>query len=154
MNRKGEFNVPIGSYVNPSFPSPEDLLDVQTVLQGVTIHEAPFEECEKWVSETAFVYFDPPYRPLSDTANFVSYSKGDFNDKDQERLAALFNTLDEMGAHLLLSNSDPKNTVPDDDFFDDLYSKFTIDRVQANRAINSNPDRRGAITELLVRNYS
>ena len=154
VNRKGEFNVPIGSYVNPSFPSPEDLLEVQTALQGVTIHEAPFEECEKWASETAFVYFDPPYRPLSDTANFVSYSKGDFNDKDQERLAALFHTLDGMGAHLLLSNSDPKNTVPDDDFFDDLYSKFTIDRVQANRAINSNPDRRGAITELLVRNYS
>ena len=154
VNRKGEFNVPIGSYVNPSFPSPEDLLEVQTALQGVTIHEAPFEECEKWVSETAFVYFDPPYRPLSDTANFVSYSKGDFNDKDQERLAALFHTLDGMGAHLLLSNSDPKNTVPDDDFFDDLYSKFTIDRVQANRAINSNPDRRGPITELLVRNYS
>jgi DNA adenine methylase len=153
VNRKGEFNVPIGSYVNPSFSTPEDLLEVQSALQGVTIHEAPFEECEKWVNDRTFVYFDPPYRPLSKTSHFVSYSKGDFNDKDQERLAALFHTLDGMGAQLLLSNSDPKNTVPDDDFFDDLYSKFMIDRVLANRAINSNPDRRGAITELLVRNY-
>ena len=154
VNRKGEFNVPIGSYVNPSFPRADDLLDVQSALQGVTIHNAPFEECAEWVGERTFVYFDPPYRPLSKTSHFVSYSKGDFNDQDQERLAALFCTLDGMGAQLLLSNSDPKNIVPDDDFFDDLYSGFTIDRVQANRAINSNPDGRGAITELLVRNYA
>ena len=153
VNRKGEFNVPIGSYVNPSFPSSEDLLEVQKALQGITIHEAPFEECESWVSKDSFVYFDPPYRPLSDTANFVSSAKGDFNDQDQERLATLFRELDQKGAKVLLSNSDPKNTVPEDDFFDDLYSGFTIDRVEANRAINSNPDRRGAITELLIRNY-
>ena len=153
VNRKGEFNVPIGSYVNPSFPGSEDLLEVQKALQGITIHEAPFEECESWVSKDSFVYFDPPYRPLSDTANFVSYAKGDFNDQDQERLATLFRELDQKGARVLLSNSDPKNTVPEDDFFDDLYSGFTIDRVEANRAINSNPDRRGAITELLIRNY-
>ena len=153
VNRKGEFIVPIGSYVNPSFPASEDLLEVQKALQGITIHEAPFEECESWVSKDSFVYFDPPYRPLSDTANFVSYAKGDFNDQDQERLATLFRELDQKGARVLLSNSDPKNTVPEDDFFDDLYSGFTIDRVEANRAINSNPDRRGAITELLIRNY-
>ena len=120
----------------------------------LVIHNAPFEECAEWVGERTFVYFDPPYRPLSKTSHFVSYSKGDFNDKDQERLAALFHTLDGMGAQLLLSNSDPKNTVPNDDFFDDLYSKFTIDRVEANRSINSNPDKRGAITELLIRNYT
>ena len=153
VNRKGEFNVPIGSYVNPSFPSSEGLLEVQKALQGIIIHEAPFEECESWVRKDSFVYFDPPYRPLSDTANFVSYAKGDFNDQDQERLATLFRELDQKGAKVLLSNSDPKNTVPEDDFFDDLYSGFTIDRVEANRAINSNPDRRGAITELLIRNY-
>ena len=153
VNRKGEFNVPIGSYLNPSFPRADDLLDVQSALQGVTIHNAPFEECADWVGERTFVYFDPPYRPLSKTSHFVSYSKDDFNDKDQERLAALFHTLDGMGAQLLLSNSDPKNTVPDDDFFDDLYSGFTIDRVQANRAINSIPSNRGKLTELLISNY-
>jgi len=153
VNRKGEFNVPIGSYVNPSFPNSEDLLEVQNALQGVTIHEAPFEECENWVSKDSFVYFDPPYRPLSDTAHFVSYSKDDFNDQDQERLATLFRDLDHKGAKLLLSNSDPKNTVPDDEFFDNLYSEFTIDRVSANRAINSKGLKRGPINELLIRNY-
>ncbi len=90
---------------------------------------------------------------MSDTAHFVSYSKDDFNDQDQKRLATLFRDLDQKGAKLLLSNSDPKNTVPEDEFFDNLYSGFTIDRVTANRAINSNPNRRGAITELLIRNY-
>lgn len=153
VNRKGEFNVPIGSYVNPSFPNSEDLLEVQKALQGVTIHLAPFEECESWVSKDSFVYFDPPYRPLSDTAHFVSYSKDDFNDQDQERLATLFRDLDQKGAKLLLSNSDPKNTVPDDEFFDSLYSEFTIDRVSANRAINSKGLKRGPINELLIRNY-
>ena len=153
VNSKGEFNVPIGSYVNPSFPSSESLLDVQRALQSVTIHEAPFEECENWIDETSFVYFDPPYRPLSATSHFVSYSKGDFNDEDQKRLATFFRTLDKTGAKLLLSNSDPKNTNPNDEFFDNLYSKFTIDRVSANRAINSKGLKRGPINELLIRNY-
>ena len=153
VNRKGEFNVPIGSYVNPSFQNSEDLLEVQKALQGVTIHLAPFEECESWVSKDSFVYFDPPYRPLSDTAHFVSYSKDDFNDQDQERLATLFRDLDQKGAKLLLSNSDPKNTVPDDEFFDNLYSGFDIRRISANRSINSIPDNRGPITELLISNY-
>ena len=153
VNSKGEFNVPIGSYVNPSFPSSEDLLEVQSALQSVTIHEAPFEECENWIDGTSFVYFDPPYRPLSATSHFVSYSKGDFNDEDQKRLATFFRTLDKTGAKLLLSNSDPKNTNPTDEFFDNLYSKFTIDRVSANRAINSKGLKRGPINELLIRNY-
>ena len=153
VNRKGEFNVPIGSYVNPSFPNSEDLLEVQKALQGVTIHLAPFEECESWVSKDSFVYFDPPYRPLSDTAHFVSYSKDDFNDQDQERLATLFKDLDQKGAKLLLSNSDPKNTVQDDKFFDNLYSGFNVQRISANRSINSVPKKRGKITELLISNY-
>ena len=153
VNRKGEFNVPIGSYVNPSFPNLEGLLEVQKALRGVTIHEAPFEECESWVNKDSFVYFDPPYRPLSETAHFVSYSKDDFDDQDQERLATLFRDLDQRGAKLLLSNSDPKNTVTDDEFFDNLYSGFNIQRISANRSINSIADNRGPITELLISNY-
>ncbi len=153
VNKKGEFNVPIGDYVRPSFPHSKDLLEVQRALQGVTIHEASFEECESWVSKDSFVYFDPPYRPLSDTAHFVSYSKDDFNDQDQERLATLFRDLDQKGAKILISNSDPKNTVPDDEFFDNLYSGFDIRRISANRSINSIPDNRGPITELLISNY-
>ena len=153
VNSKGEFNVPTGSYVRPSFPTKDDLMEVKKSLRGVIIHLAPFEQCVNWVNENTFVYFDPPYRPLSETANFVSYSKGDFDDDDQRSLAGVFRQLDEAGARLLLSNSDPKNTNPNDEFFDNLYSKFTIERVSANRAINSKGSKRGPINELLIRNY-
>jgi len=152
VNSKGEFNVPIGGYVNPSFPSPESLIQVHHALKNVKIHHGSFESCESWVDDKTFVYFDPPYRPLSESSSFVSYSVGDFDDDNQRKLAEVFRELDAKGARLLLSNSDPKNTVPDDDFFDDLFSGFNIDRVFANRAINSNPNKRGAITELLISN--
>ena len=153
VNRKGEFNVPIGSYVKPSFPSEDSLRSVHNVLQKVQINTIPFEECLPFVDGETFVYFDPPYRPLSESSSFVSYSKDDFNDEDQAKLSEFFRTLDSIGARLLLSNSDPKNTVPDDNFFDELYSGYKIERVSANRAINSNPEKRGPITELLISNY-
>ena len=153
VNRKGEFNVPIGNYKKPSFPKAENLLAVQKALENVTIHLSSFENCESWVDKYTFIYFDPPYRPLSDTSHFVSYSKGEFNDENQKQLAETFRSLDKKNIKLLLSNSDPKNTVPDDEFFDELYSGFNIQRVSANRAINSNPNKRGIITELLISNY-
>lgn len=153
VNRKGEFNVPIGNYKKPSFPKAENLLEVQKALENVTIRLSSFENCESWVDKSTFIYFDPPYRPLSDTSHFVSYSKGEFDDGNQKQLAHTFRTLDKQNVKLLLSNSDPKNTVVDDEFFDELYSGFNIQRVSANRAINSNPDRRGIITELLISNY-
>ena len=152
VNKSGQFNVPIGSYVSPSFPSEKELLDVQASLVGVNIHLSSFESCVQWVKGSTFVYFDPPYRPLSDTAHFISYSKGDFNDDDQRSLASVFRSLNDMGVALLLSNSDPTNTVTEDDFFDSLYDGFTIDRVLANRAINSKGNARGPITELLISN--
>jgi len=83
----------------------------------------------------------------------VSYSKEDFDDDDQRKLAGLFRRLDAKGARLLMSNSDPKNTNPDDDFFDDLYSRFRVERVMARRSINSVGGGRGEITEILVSNY-
>jgi len=153
VNRKGEFNVPIGNYKKPSFPKAENLLAVQKALENVTIHLSSFENCEFWVDKSTFIYFDPPYRPLSDTSHFVSYSKGEFDDENQKQLAHTFRSLDKNNVKLLLSNSDPKNTVADDEFFDELYSGFNIQRVSANRAINSNPDKRGNITELLISNY-
>ena len=152
VNSKGEFNVPIGSYKNPSFPSKQDLLEVQNALGKVTIHLGSFEECKEFIDEKTFVYFDPPYRPLSETSHFVSYTKGAFDDDDQKRLAAFVQEVNDAGAKFILSNSDPKNTVPDDEFFDDLYSGFKIDRILCNRAINSKASKRGAITELLIGN--
>jgi DNA adenine methylase len=153
LNRSGKFNVPTGRYKKPSFPSHESLREVHLALQGVTIHHGSFVECLNWIDADSFVYFDPPYRPLSKTSSFISYSKGDFNDDNQVELASLIKDLDKEKAKFLLSNSDPKNTVTDDEFFDELYSDFQIDRVFARRAINSNPDRRGKISELLIRNY-
>ena len=120
VNRKGEFNVPIGNYKKPSFPKAENLLEVQKVLENVTIRLSSFENCESWVDKSTFIYFDPPYRPLSDTSHFVSYSKGEFDDENQKQLAHTFRSLDKKNVKLLLSNSDPKNTVVDDEFFDDL----------------------------------
>ena len=153
LNRSGKFNVPTGRYKNPSFPSPESLKEVNQALQGVIIHHASYEKCLDWVNDKSFVYFDPPYRPLSKTSSFISYSKGDFNDDNQTELASLTKELHKKNVSFLLSNSDPKNTVKDDEFFDELYSDFKIDRVFASRAINSNPDRRGKISELLIKNY-
>ena len=153
LNRSGKFNVPTGRYKNPSFPSAESLKEVSHALQGVVIHHASYEKCLDWVDDKSFVYFDPPYRPLSKTSSFISYSKGDFDDDNQIELASLTKELHKKNVSFLLSNSDPKNTVKDDEFFDELYSDFKIDRVFASRAINSNPDRRGKISELLIKNY-
>ena len=153
LNRSGKFNVPTGRYKNPSFPSAESLKEVNQALKGVIIHHASYEKCLEWVDDKSFVYFDPPSRPLSKTSSFISYSKGDFNDDNQTELASLTKELHKKNVSFLLSNSDPKNTVKDDEFFDELYSDFRIDRVFASRAINSNPDRRGKISELLIKNY-
>jgi len=145
LNRSGKFNVPTGRYVKPSFPSSDALKAVHIALQGVNIHLGSYEECLKWVDKNSFVYFDPPYRPLSKASSFVSYSKGNFNDEHQVHLASVTKKLDINGVKFLLSNSDPKNTILEDDFFDELYDGFNIKRVFANRAINSNPDKRGII---------
>ncbi|MBT4920367.1 MAG: Dam family site-specific DNA-(adenine-N6)-methyltransferase, partial [Euryarchaeota archaeon] len=133
LNRKGEFNVPTGKYVNPSFPSNNDLIAVSKALSNVKIHLGAYDSAIDWIEGETLVYFDPPYRPLSKTSSFVSYSKGDFNDEDQNNLAEFCNTLNDRNVKFILSNSDPKNTVPDDDFFDDLYSNFTIQRIHAGR---------------------
>jgi len=153
VNRKGMFNVPCNYTKNPSFPTGEELLDVQKALEGVEIREGNYGICEEVVDEGSFVYFDPPYRPISDTSGFVSYSKDDFDDGDQRELSALYRRLDSTGARVMLSNSDPRNSDPEDGFFDELYSGFNIERVMARRSINSVGGGRGKITEILVTNY-
>jgi DNA adenine methylase len=100
-----------------------------------------------------FIYFDPPYRPLSTTSSFTKYSKGDFNDDDQKALARYFRKLDKEGYCLLLSNSNPKSTNPNDDFFEKLYKDYEIQKVLAKRHINSKANGRGKVSELLIKNY-
>lgn len=154
VNSSGKFNVPYGSYKNPTILDIDNIVKVSEALSNVTILNGDFSIIEKYVDEKTFVYFDPPYRPLSVTSSFTSYEKNDFNDEEQIRLANFYKYLhNEKHAKLMLSNSDPKNINENDDFFDILYKGFNIKRVEAKRAINSDRNGRGKITELLITNY-
>lgn len=153
VNSRNEFNVPAGRYKNPVILNEENLRNVSAALRNVEIVCGDFREALSFIDEKTFVYFDPPYRPLSTTASFTSYAKSDFNDDEQKALADFVRKVDAKGARFLLSNSDPKNTNPDDTFFDDLYAGFYIRRISASRMINSNAEKRGKINELLISNY-
>lgn len=153
VNLSGEFNVPHGDYKNANICDEDNLKEVHRVLQKAIIEKADFENCESYVNKETFVYFDPPYRPISKTSSFKSYSKNDFNDDEQERLARFFFKLNKMGAKLMLSNSDPKNFDPNDDFFEEHFFDFNLNRLNATRMINSNANKRGGISELLITNY-
>ena len=122
-------------------------------LQNTEIIWGDFTAADYYVTKDSFIYLDPPYRPLNQTSNFTSYSKGGFSDLDQQRLATHFQKWDQKGAYLMLSNSDPKNEDLNDHFFDNLYKGYKIERVPAKRYINCNAQKRGAINELIIRNY-
>jgi len=153
VNRNGGFNVPFGGYKNPDILNEENLREVAKVLRNTRIMMADFTGCREYVDDHTFVYFDPPYRPISQTSSFTSYSKDGFSEKDQHRLAVLFKELDAKGAKIMLSNSDPRNLDPHDMFFDDLFSEYTLERVPARRMINCNGTGRGNIDELIITNY-
>ena len=153
VNKKGEFNVPIGSYANPRILYENDLINASAALKNVEIIHGQYYESERYVDEKSFVYFDPPYRPLAKGASFTTYTKSGFNDTNQIQLANFFSSLSTRGARLMLSNSDPKNESKDDEFFDELYSPFHIQRVTTIHAINSHGKGRTPITEILVTNY-
>jgi len=153
VNSKGEFNVPFGKAKNPTICDANNLRALNKVLQKVTILNGDFEDVMKSVKGKSFFYFDPPYRPLTQSAAFTAYAKGGFNDDEQRRLARFCRKLDRSGHQWMLSNSDPHNVNPEDDFFEELYQGFDIKRVTASRAINSKGDGRGKIAELAIRNY-
>jgi len=153
VNRKGLFNVPMGSYKNPRICDTLNLINISKALQNVNIVCGDFELSNDFIDQNTFVYFDPPYRPISDTANFTAYSENLFDDSEQIRLAEFVKKIAGKGAKIMLSNSDPKNTSIDDCFFDNLYSMFKIKRIEANRMINCNGNSRGKINELLIVNY-
>ncbi len=153
VNKKGLFNVPIGSYKNPLICDEKNLRAVSEKLQNVEIVCGDFKKSSDFIDEHTFVYFDPPYRPLNATSGFTSYTETEFNDESQIELAEFINQMNKKGAKILASNSDPKNTNPEDNFFDDLYSGYNIIRTDAIRAINSNSNYRGKIKELLISNF-
>lgn len=152
VNKKGGFNVPMGAYKNPCICDEKNLINVSELLENVTIVCGDFKKSNDFIDDKTFVYFDPPYRPLTKTASFTSYTEFDFNDENQKELAEYALILKSKGAKVVLSNSDPKNTDEEDNFFDDIYSNFLITRVGANRMINSKSSARGKINELIITN--
>ncbi len=153
VNRNGEFNVPCGKYKNPTICDEDNLRNLALLIKNVVFQYGDYTKSEKYIDNNTFVYFDPPYRPLSITSGFTSYTKEDFNDENQRELAKYFRKLDEKDAKLMLSNSNPKNINKDDNFFEDIYKGFHINEIFAKRMINANSKGRGEISELLITNY-
>ena len=153
VNKKGLFNVPMGAYKNPLICDERNLRAVSEKLQKVTIVCGDYKESANFIDKKTFVYFDPPYRPITDTAGFTAYTENLFNDNEQIELARFVDDMHRKGAKIVISNSDPKNTNAEDDFFDTIYSAHNIKRVEAARTINCNSEARGKIKELLISNF-
>lgn len=153
VNSKGVFNVPKGSYKKPTICDKENLLNISKNLKNVNILCGDYKNCLSFIDKKTFVYIDPPYRPLSLTASFTAYSENLFNDSEQLRLGDFINRITKKSAKVILSNSDPKNTNKKDNFFDDMYKNYNIDRILAKRFINCDATKRSDITELIITNY-
>lgn len=157
VNAKGKFNVPFGRHQHPTICNAEVIKADSQVLNRVemVILNGDFGMTQKYMSDGYnFFYFDPPYRPLNATSSFNSYSKEDFNDDEQIRLRDYCAFLNENpNVKWMLSNADCSAKNPDDTFFEKIYADFSINRVYASRAINANPNKRGKLTELLIKNY-
>ncbi|MCA9533682.1 MAG: DNA adenine methylase [Myxococcales bacterium] len=147
VNQRGHFNVPAGRYKNPTILDPSGLLAASVALAHADVRQAGFEELLSSARPGDFVYFDPPYEPVSTTASFTGYARDGFSQDDQTRLRDVFKELHRRGCKLMLSNSD----VP---FIRELYGDFHISTIEAARAINSNGLRRGKVSEVVVRNYA
>lgn len=146
VNSQNKFNVPFGRYKNPMICNSEKLRAVSLALKNAEILHGDFERCLDFAKRGDFIYFDPPYQPLSRTSSFTSYTKNSFDEGDQKKLCKVFEKLDGQKCKVMLSNSDTP-------FIRKLYKKFKIETVFAKRAINCNGSGRGEITELVILNY-
>ena len=149
VNSKGGFNVPYGKYTNPLICDEDNLRKVSKALKNINIVHQDYKEVLKKAKKGDFIYFDPPYYPVSKTASFTSYTSESFLDKEQTELRDTFVELHKRGCFVMLSNSDTP-------FINKIYSGIKgvrISKVQAGRAINSDASKRGKISEVLVTNY-
>lgn len=153
VNKRGQFNVPFGKYKNPTICDAATIRKDSEVLRRVEILTGDFEDTFNLAEGNTLFYFDPPYRPLSDTSSFNDYTKDSFNDDSQVRLKEYCDRINQAGYKFMLSNSDGKGKNEADNFFDLLYGDYEIERVLASRNVNSNPSKRGKLTEILVHNY-
>ena len=146
VNKKGELNVPFGRYKNPNILDEPNIIAVSKALQKIKITLSDFEDTVKTAKARDFVYFDPPYAPITNTAKFTSYTKDGFENGEQERLAGVFQKLASDGVYVLESNS----SAP---VVSKLYTGFDKVVVQARRHINCEGDKRGNVNELLIKSY-
>ena len=154
VNSKGKFNVPHGRYTNPKICDEETLRADSAILQRVEILCGDFSQTGIYADDNVLYYFDPPYRPLTDTSAFTSYAKEGFDDTEQMRLRDFCEQISKHKSLFVASNSDPQNVDNEDNFFDHLYKRFSIKRVSAARMINSKGNGRGAISEIMISNVA
>lgn len=153
VNKNNIFNVPAGKYKKPKIYSLENISAITKALTHIDIIAGSYTNVYDFADEKTFIYFDPPYRPLTSTSSFTSYADNNFDDKEQILLADFIEKIEKKGAYILLSNSDPHNININDMFFDNLYRTKKINRIYASRMINSKGNNRGHISELLISNY-
>jgi len=149
VNASGAFNTPAGDYKKPVICDEANLLAVAHLLRNASIKKMGYAQALKNLPASSFVYLDPPYRPVSQTARFTAYDASAFGDAQQARLAEVCRRLHAQGLPFMLSNSDTA-----DGFFDALYKGFTIQRVPARRLINAHATKRGPVNEIVVTNYA
>ncbi|WP_051611801.1 DNA adenine methylase [Xylanibacter ruminicola] len=153
VNGKNLFNVPFGKYANPKICDEDNLRNDSALLQKVEILNGDYAETLQYLSERTFYYLDPPYKPISETSSFNSYSSMSFDDEQQIRLKGFCDAINAHNGKFMLSNSDPKSVDDTNTFFDDLYRDYNINRVLAKRNINAKGNKRGEINELLITNF-
>lgn len=158
LNKRGEFNVPLGNYKNPKICDVDNLNNVSKAIQNVEFFNISYSELEIDSSQNTFIYIDPPYRALPNTPSFTSYFNSEFGEDEQIKLAKWISKNSSSKVFVLISNSDPHNTDENDNFFAVNYAHLSpitnIQKVFAKRNINSNSKKRGQITELLIKNYN
>ena len=152
VNKKGEFNNSFNSAKSIKIDE-ANFRQLSQLFQNVTFIAGDYAESKKYIDQNTFIYFDPPYRPLLKTSGFTKYTKEGFTDNDQIKLCEFYKSLDNKNIKLMLSNSDPKNEDMTDNFFEELYKDFYINKVLVSRKINSKAKKNGKITELLITNY-
>ncbi len=146
VNSQNKFNVPFGKYTNPHLPSPENIMALSNMLKSCDVLNDDFEIAVKFAVKGDFVYFDPPYMPLTRTSSFTGYTLSGFTIDDQKRLFKVFKELDQRGVYVMESNSST-------DLLKEMYSKFNLKEVNAKRNINSVGSKRNNIKELIITNY-
>lgn len=154
VNSKGEFNVPHGKYVNPRICDADNLRACSKVLQKVEILCGDFAETGRYAGPDTLYYFDPPYKPITETSSFTSYTRGGFDDQEQIRLRDFCDNISAAKSSFIASNSDPRNANSKENFFDNIYNNFFIRRVSATRMINSDASGRGSISEIMISNVT